>query len=55
MMADPLVEAEELIELTAQIDHENPDYTQLDEAIESVTNPWEVLRNVLRRAHSELL
>ena len=49
------IEADELIEMTAQIDHETPDYSDLDEMIESVTNPWEVLRSVLRRAHSELL
>ena len=49
------MDADDLLELTAQIDHENPDYTALKEKIELLPNPWATLERVLVKVHVELL
>lgn len=51
MMSD----AERLLELAAQVDHDNPDYSGIINAVESTTNPWGTLGEVLQLVHTQFL
>ena len=49
------MDVDAILETAASVDHGQPDYTELDELIENLDNPWGVLKDVVRRIHAEWL